>query len=135
MKKGLNNASHKHTSLAGTRGCGRVDLSRGVGHIKEDFACQAESLDLVQWTMGAIKVFRLPRYPLPRTNKNNFVASCQNRPFSCFSEFTKQVNFPTLDNYLHSHKVFVRGLVWSWGEFYLFHNKESDRAGLHQPPG
>lgn len=39
MKKGFNNVSYKYISLVGIRGCGRVDLLRGVGYIKEDFVC------------------------------------------------------------------------------------------------
>lgn len=41
----------KPTSLqnvAGTRGRGRVGLAERVGHIKEDFASQAKSWDLIQ---------------------------------------------------------------------------------------
>lgn len=37
-KKGLNDTSHKPTSLVGTRKCGRVDQPRGQGHVKESHA-------------------------------------------------------------------------------------------------
>lgn len=47
-ERGLTVQARKPTSLAGTRGCGWVDLSKTLGHIKEDFACQPQSWDLIQ---------------------------------------------------------------------------------------